>query len=258
MGDGLGVGEDPQPASVPLTPRMLRLEVLMVLAVGLGPSIIAEVVLLARYLIGGRYAVVSIARLPGHPWADSLLQIAIAIGAGLVLLLVAYVLMRSGESFRDIGLTRDRLGANLVMAVGLTLLLFLCAGIVVASMRALGVHSISTRNRLLERWPYEPAVLVESIRTALVEEVIVCGYLLHRLRQLGWSDRKALTASMVVRSSYHVYGGVPLVAFTIVFGFVMGRFYQRSRRLTAIVATHALYDATLFTIAIADNVHRFH
>jgi membrane protease YdiL (CAAX protease family) len=88
--------------------------------------------------------------------------------------------------------------------------------------------------------------------------VIVCGYLLYRLRQLGWSDGKALTASVLVRSSYHVYGGIPLVAFTIVFGFIMGRFYQRTRRLSAIVATHALYDATLFTIAIAHNLHRLH
>jgi membrane protease YdiL (CAAX protease family) len=88
--------------------------------------------------------------------------------------------------------------------------------------------------------------------------VIVCGYLLYRLRQLGWSDGKALTASVLVRSSYHAYGGIPLVAFTIVFGFIMGRFYQRTRRLSAIVATHALYDATLFTIAIAHNLHRLH
>jgi membrane protease YdiL (CAAX protease family) len=181
-----------------------------------------------------------------------------AFGAGLVLLLVAYVLLRSGESFRDIGLTSDRLGANLARAVALTLLLFLCAGIVIGLLHALGVHGISTKNRLLLRWPYEPALIIESIRTALVEEVIVCGYLLHRLRQLGWSDGKALTASILVRSSYHVYGGIPLVAFTIVFGFILGRFYQRTRRLSAIVATHALYDATLFTIAIADNVHRLH
>src|SRR4051812_760061 len=104
MGAGQQPGEYLPPRNIPLTPGVLRFEILTVLAVGLGPSIIFAFILLTRYLIGGRGAVVTIARLPGHPWADSLLQIAAAVGAGLVLLLVAYVLMRSGESFRDIGL----------------------------------------------------------------------------------------------------------------------------------------------------------
>jgi membrane protease YdiL (CAAX protease family) len=136
--------------------------------------------------------------------------------------------------------------------------LLVCAVAVSVPLHAVGIHGIDATSRVLEHWPYEPARIIDSIRTALVEEVIVCGYLLHRLRQFGWSNNRGLLASMAVRCSYHVYGGILLVVFTVLFGFVMGRLYQRSRRLTAIIGAHALYDATLFTIAIAVNVHRHH
>jgi len=37
------------------------------------------------------------------------------------------------------------------------------------------------------------------------------GYLLTRLSQLGWSPRRALIVSLVLRTSYHVYYGIGFI-----------------------------------------------
>lgn len=91
----------------------------------------------------------------------------------------------------------------------------------------------------------------DGVGVAETLAVLFGGYLLHRLNQLGWSDRKALITSVAVRASYHVYGGIPLVAFTLVFGAFLGRFYQRTNRLTAIVLAHAIYDAVVLGLYLA-------
>jgi len=185
------------------------------------------------------------------------LDIVLYAASMLGLLMVVYVLARSGESLRTVGLRWNRPVRDVGLGAALAALLIVAAPIIIGISHAIGVHSIGNVSHLLRRWAYEPFRLFESLGTALMEEIVLCGYLLHRLRQIGWSDRRALTTSIAVRCSYHVYAGLPLVLFTVLFGFVMGRVYQRTQRLTAIVAAHALYDATVLTIWIA-TAHAIH
>ena len=93
---------------------------------------------------------------------------------------------------------------------------------------------------------------VVSLVTALVEESVMSAYLLTRLGQLGWTPRKALWVSMAVRTSYHAYYGIGLL-FTVPVGFLLTRSFQRRRRLARTVGAHALYDASLFTLAILSS-----
>jgi membrane protease YdiL (CAAX protease family) len=149
---------------------------------------------------------------------------------------------------RSIGLRHERWLRDLGLAVALTFAFLVMAAITVAATR--GLRLPATTKPLDVGAGYIPVGIMQSIRAGLLEEVVVCGYLLHRLRQLGWPDRKALFASVAIRASYHLYGGIPLVAFTILFGLGLGRLYQRTQRLTAIVLTHILYDAILITTAL--------
>src|SRR5436853_62628 len=57
-------------------------------------------------------------------------------------------------------------------------------------------------------WWTVPVVLLNALQAALLEEVIVVGYLLRRLRQLGWSRPAALGGSAVLRGAYHLYQGI--------------------------------------------------
>jgi membrane protease YdiL (CAAX protease family) len=91
--------------------------------------------------------------------------------------------------------------------------------------------------------------LMISATTAIAEEVLMNGYLMTRLSQLGWSPTGALILGIVLRTSYHVYYGIGFVA-TIPFAYFMTRSFQKRGRLTRPIMAHFLYDATLITIAV--------
>jgi membrane protease YdiL (CAAX protease family) len=88
-----------------------------------------------------------------------------------------------------------------------------------------------------------------SATTAVAEEVLVNGYLLVRLEQLGWSPQRALILSLILRTSYHVYYGIGFI-FTVPFGYFVTRSFQKRRRLTRPIMAHFLFDAILITIAV--------
>jgi hypothetical protein len=88
-----------------------------------------------------------------------------------------------------------------------------------------------------------------SAITAIAEEVLVNGYLITRLGQLGWTPKSALILSLCLRTSYHVYYGLGFLL-TVPFGYFVTRSFQKHRRLNRSIAAHFLYDAVLSTIAI--------
>ncbi len=88
-----------------------------------------------------------------------------------------------------------------------------------------------------------------SAVTAVTEEVLVNGYFITRLGQLGWTPRSSLLLSLLLRTSYHAYYGVGFVL-TIPLGYFLTRSFQKHHRLNRPVLAHFLYDAILFTISI--------
>jgi membrane protease YdiL (CAAX protease family) len=84
---------------------------------------------------------------------------------------------------------------------------------------------------------------------AVTEETLVSGYLLTRLEQLGWSPRRALALSVILRTSYHVYYGLGFLL-TIPFGYLITRSFQKKRRLMRPIVAHFVFDAVLISIAI--------
>ena len=91
-----------------------------------------------------------------------------------------------------------------------------------------------------------PVLVLSAIQNALLEEVLVVGYLLHRLRQLGWSDNRALALSAGLRGSYHLYQGFGGFLGNAAMGLVFGRIWQRTGRTTQLVITHATIDTFAF------------
>ena len=74
----------------------------------------------------------------------------------------------------------------------------------------------------------------------------MAGYLLHRLRQLGWNDGPALAVSSVLRGSYHLYQGLGGFAGNAVMGVVFGWLYLRWGRVAPLVVAHTLMDTVAF------------
>jgi len=105
------------------------------------------------------------------------------------------------------------------------------------SAASIGLDTTRPWNDL--RW----GVGLAAARSGLLEEVIVCGYLLRRLDQLGWSPTKALWTSALLRGAYHLYQGFGGFFGNLALGLFFGRIYQLRGRTTPLVIAHFLIDA---------------
>jgi membrane protease YdiL (CAAX protease family) len=231
-------GQPERAATPPALPprRVLGQEVLLVLGLSLAASAVYALVdLLSAPLRGVAAPLFSNVAL-----VYQLLDIATSL---LPVLLVFHFLGRSGESPASIGMDgREPLsdlgwGSALAAAVGAVGI-----GVYVAAVE-LGVNRSVVPVPPLGHWWTIPVLLLGAARSGLLEEVIVCGYLLRRLDQMGWSRGKALWASALLRGAYHLYQGYGGFAGNVALGLFFGRVYQRRGRTMPLVIAHFLIDA---------------
>lgn len=225
---------DAPPAGV--ARRVLRDEVLLVLGLSLAASAVYALVSLLSAPLRGVEAPL---------FADvglvyQLLNIAFSL---VPVLLALHFLGRSGESAASIGLDAGRPWADLRRAVGLAALVGVVGlGVYVLAVW-LGVNRTVVPVPPTGHWWTVPVLLLAAARSGLLEEVIVCGYLLRRLDQLGWSPMRALWASALLRGAYHLYQGWGGFAGNLALGLLFGRIYQTRGRTAPLVVAHFLIDA---------------
>ena len=226
-------------------------EVWLVFALSLGASGLRALLHLLADLTSGtaldqQAAVLNASQAPGRPWLDLALQLT-SIGFGLVpVLLVIHLLTRSGETVRTLGLDTTRPRSDLLRGM---LLAAAVGGAGVAfylAVHATGANLTVVAENLPNVWWRYPVLVLSAVQNGVLEEVLVAGYLLHRLRQLGWSDNRALLVSALLRGSYHLYQGFGGFAGNVVMGLVFGRLYQRWGRVTPLVIAHTLMDIVAF------------
>jgi membrane protease YdiL (CAAX protease family) len=226
-------------------------EVWAVFAVSLGASALSALI----SFVGAETAPVPLSRqqavvvgtlAPGRPWLDlayQLVNIAIAVAP---VLLVAFVLHRDGETFGDIGLDRSRPAADAATGAAFAAVIGGAGiGLYVLAYR-LGISLNVVAADLPAVWWRVPVLVLSAVHNGLLEEVLVVGYLLRRLRQIGWSDNRALLTSAVLRGTYHLYQGVGGFAGNAVMGLIFGRFYQRWGRTLPLIIAHSLIDTGAF------------
>ena len=112
--------------------------------------------------------------------------------------------------------------------------------------RELGLNAQIVVTDFPDVWYRVPALLLEAVQQGLSEEIVVCAFVLTRLRQLGWSDSRALVTGSVVRGSYHLYQGFGGFIGNAVMGLVFGWWFQRTRRVWPLVVAHSVIDAISF------------
>ncbi|MGY4772369.1 CPBP family intramembrane glutamic endopeptidase [Kribbella sp. CWNU-51] len=229
--------------------RLLTQEVWLVLALSLGASGVSALISFVGVLtsakpISGQTAVIVGSRAPGRPWLDLSWQIFAVVTALVPVALVAHLFARGGESLRAIGFDlRDRwrdLGRGTAVAAcigGAGLLFYIAA-------HASGVNLTVDPSQLPDYWWRIPILVAVSAQNAILEEVIVLGYLNHRLDQLGWSVRSATAASALLRGSYHLYQGLGGFAGNVIMGVIFTYLYRRWGRIMPFVVAHTLMDTT--------------
>jgi membrane protease YdiL (CAAX protease family) len=232
--------------------RMLVAEVWIVFAISLGASGVGALLDLIDDLTKKHVALSSQSTTlngsvtPDRPWLDLAFQL-FGIATGLVpVALVLYLLHRSNESLRTIGVDRTRPGRDL----GVGALLAACVGgaglALYIGAHAAGANVVVVPTTLGPHWWRIPVLLLSAAQNGIYEEVIVSGYLLHRLKQFGWGDNQALGTSALIRGSYHLYQGFGGGLGNAVMGLIFGRVYQRTGRTLPLIIAHTLMDATTF------------
>lgn len=238
------------------TRRMVVAEIWLVLALSLGTSAVYAVLDLLRDLssrvpLSKQAAVINAAPATGNSLLDLAFQL-VGIAATLVpVALVVYLLLRSGESPGDVGLDRRHpwvetgWGAALAAVIGgAGLVLYLTA-------YHLGLDVRVVPTTLPAVWWRIPVLLLAAVQEGVVEEVVMCGYLLRRLDQLGWRRNRSLGTSAVIRGTYHLYQGFGGFVGNLVMGAIFGRLWQRQHRLVRLVVAHSLIDAVAFVGYVA-------
>jgi hypothetical protein len=227
---------DPSAPSSPLPRRVLRDEVVLVLALSLAASALYAIVDILSAPIRGVEA-------PLFANVGLIYQLLNLATSLVPVALVLHLLSRSGESAASIGLDATRPWADLRWGVGLaTLVGGVGLGIYILAV-GLGVNRTVIPIPPTGHWWTIPVLLLAAARSGLLEEVIVCGYLLRRLDQLGWSPTKALWSSALLRGAYHLYQGFGGFFGNLALGLLFGRLYQLRGRTTPLVIAHFLLDA---------------
>lgn len=252
-----GEGEAVQLTASPSRRRFLVAEVWIVLALSLGTSAIYAVLDLLRSLLvvkaplNHQVAVINSAVAPHVELLDLAFQCVGIASALAPVALVAYLFKRGGESTSTVGL--DAIGvdakqpgsdivwgillAAFVGGIGLAFYLF-------AFHAGISVNVVPTN--LPPNWWRIPILILQAAEDGLLEEVVVCGYLLRRLDQLGWGDNSSLLTSALIRGSYHLYQGFGGFIGNLLMGLLFGRIYQRRKRAAPLAIAHFLIDAAAF------------
>ncbi len=159
----------------------------------------------------------------------------------LFLLLATHVLRLNGESWSVVSKLPERKDAWI--AIGLTI------GAYVVSILALFAWAVAVGSGQAPPAAmsiFQKSTLVPIILLVLVnpfcEEMLLRGFLQHRLTQAGWPPVTTVFFSAALQASYHLYQGVAATVSYFAMFLLFASTYQATRRLWAVVAAHALID----------------
>jgi len=238
----------PRDESVDTHRRGLRIEVGVMLAVSFGVSAAVAILQLIDAVLSGlsghrvrlnenlsRYDLINLGL--------NLATIAQLVAWGALAL---YLLWRSGFSPARIGLGRLRWRADVLGGLGLAALIGIPGLLFYLAARWLGMNAEVEPSALHNSWWRLPVLIIAAFANGFAEEVVVVGYLITRLRQLGLSQNRAILASSVLRGLYHLYQGFGAGLGNLVMGLVFGYAWCRSGRLWPLVIAHGVIDTVAF------------
>jgi len=234
-----------------LSRKFFRDETLLVLGLSLGASGASALISFVGSVTkpGGlkdQAATLNASAAPGRPWLDLAWQLFGIASALVPVLLVAHFLLREGQNLRTLGFDRTRPGPDLARGAGIAAVIGSTGIAFYLAARGLGFNLTVVPEALPDVWWKYPVLILSAMQNAILEEVIVVGYLLRRLNQLGWTPGTALVASSVLRGSYHLYQGVGGFIGNMVMGVVFVYLYRRWGRVGPLVVAHSLLDIGAF------------
>jgi membrane protease YdiL (CAAX protease family) len=248
------IAPSPRPAADLITDqrtrRLVGTEIIVVLTVTLGLSAVRSALSLINAVMQPVPLNEQQVALNAPAARASLVDLALQLTGVLQLVswgaLGAYLLLRAGVRLRDVGLDRRCPGRDALGAAGLAALIGVPGLGLYLVAQAAGASLTIAPTTLTDTWWRLPVLILSACANSWAEEVVMVGYLITRLRQLGWSENRSLIAQSVLRGGYHLYQGLSGFLGNIVMGLVFGRVWQRTNRLWMLVGAHALIDVVAF------------
>jgi len=235
-----------------LTRRDLLAETWLVLGVSLGASAIWSALSLVRKLTAGRplgsqTTAMNSSVTPDRPWLDLAYQL-VGIGLALVPVVLALHLLSRGDvrARFAIGWDWTQPARDLVRGLGLAALIGIPGLGLYAVARALDLNTTIAAANLTDVWWAVPVLVLAAAQNAVLEEVLMVGYLFTRWSQAGWSTTRILLSSALIRGSYHLYQGFGGFVGNAVMGLVFGWLYTRTKRVGPLVVAHTVLDVVAF------------
>jgi membrane protease YdiL (CAAX protease family) len=234
-----------------LTNGMIVAEILIVLALSLGRSGVYAVVSFIGDLTSGvpladQTAVLNGSLAPGRPLLDLVRQVLRIAFALAPVGLVWYLLVRSGEGLRSLGMDATQPVRDLARGAGLAALVGGVGLVGYLVAYASGANLAVVAQDLPEQWWRWPVLIGAAGQNAILEEVVVLGFVMRRLTQLGWGRWPAITTSAAVRASYHLYQGIGGLLGNFAMGLFFGWLFTRWGRVLPFLIAHALIDIVAF------------
>jgi membrane protease YdiL (CAAX protease family) len=243
----------PRDGAVPRESRgRLTTEVWIVLGLSLGQSAVYSVISLIAKLTQGPLSKQTATLNPSHsprPDLDLTYQLADVAFTLVPVALALWLLAgdRGSERVtRRLGLDRTRpladLGAGVVLAavIGVPGIGLYLAG------HALGITTTVIPEALNQYWWTLPVLVLQAVKNAVLEEVVVVGYLVTRLRQLGLGAWAATGLSALLRGSYHLYQGFGPFLGNALMGVVFAEWFRRRGRVLPLIVAHTILDTASF------------
>ncbi len=245
----LDLGGDPVDDRFATTRNLLAEEVLVVLSLSLLASAVFAVIDLLSAPVSRR---VVVATFPNVQLATQVASIVFALAP---VALVIHLARRSGEGLEPFGIGSGTIAADVRWGIALGAVVALVgAGLYVAAIE-LDVNRFVVPVPPLGHWWTVPVLVLGSLENALLEEVVVVGYLVRRLEQIGWASAVAIGASALLRGAYHLYQGWGGFAGNVLLGATFGYVFVRWRRTWPLVVAHFFVDTLAGITYIALRGH---
>ncbi|CBT75134.1 CPBP family intramembrane glutamic endopeptidase [Glutamicibacter arilaitensis] len=232
------------------TRKTFGFEIVLVLALSLGQSAVYSLLSFADKVTRAplREQTTSLNnQLSTREFFDFSYQLLDIIFALVPVVLALYLMKRTtGRTIRDIGFDIRKPGKDALLGAGL----FLAMGVgtlgVYAAGRALGITTALSAANLGDYWWSVPVLLLSAVRHAVLEEVLMLGFLFTYTRKLKMGPWSIIILSAVIRGSYHLYQGAGPMIGNMLMGVVFGWIYQKYGRVMPLVIAHFLLDAIGF------------
>ncbi len=173
--------------------------------------------------------------------------------------LVLHLFTRAGDPWKRLGLVFKRRDVAVGFGIGMFGIAITVALANAGRALNLPIHEVFPVNTNASA-SYVVLFFVGAIVAAVGEEMIVNAYLLTRLEDLGWGPGVALGLSALIRGSYHLYQGAAASIAIAIGGLVLGRIFQRTKRIVTPLVAHLTFDAVGFLgyWLLGPHVHWLH